>query len=270
MQRSAWRLVAPHLGGLAAPVVFPLVVYLAADPDDFSLRWHAREAFGFQLLAAIVLVPLQVAGFVGFVRGVMAPSGPVPQVLPAIAGIPLLLFTVLGMLAAVVTAFAALRAHAGDTWSYPVALRLLGGDLPPPPSAPAGPPQAPRGAVAVHLAALTLLGGAVVPWWVRRRATDPVVRREAASALAFQLLVIPPTAWLGWRYTSDFVTGFGGGFVDFRLVAVLFPLWYGTIGLSLAAAIQVNRGRRWRYPVRLPILRQERRDGDDRGGGARA
>lgn len=268
MQRSTWRLVVPHLGGLAAPVALPLVVYLAADADDFALRWHAREAFGFQLLAAIVLVPLQVAGFVGFVRGVMAPPGPVPQGLPASAGIPLLLFTVLGALAGVATAFAALRAHAGDTWSYPVALRLLGRDLPPPPPASAGPPPVPRRAVAVHLAAITLLGGVVVPWWVRRRATDPVVRREAASALAFQLLVIPATAWLMWRYTLDFVTGFGGGFVDLRLVAVLFPLWYGTIGLSLAAAIQVNRGRRWRYPVRLPILRRERRGGDDRRGEA--
>lgn len=262
MQRSTWRLVAPHLGGLAAPVAFPLVVYLAADPDDFPLRWHAREAFGFQLLAAIVLVPLQLAAFVGFVRGVMAAPGPVLQELPAIAAIPLLLFTVLGLLAAVVTAFGALRAHAGDTWSYPVALRLLGGDLPPPPPTPAGPPRAPRAAVAVHLAALTLLGGIVVPWGVRRRATNPVVRREAASALAFQLLVIPPTAWLMWRYTSDFLTGFGDGLLDLRVAAVLFPLWYGTIGLSLAAAIQVNRGRRWRYPVRLPILRRERREGD--------
>lgn len=252
-QATRWLAVLCHLGALVGPLVVPAAVYVLVDRDDHVRRWHAKEAFNFQLLVLVLITPLYLVAFITFVGEVILPSlrSELPTeafLFPTTIVVVVLTASLIQMLGIVGGVLAGLRAHVGDAWRYPVTLPVLGRRSPAP--APAAPLPSRTASVMAHLAAVTYVGAIVVPLGLRLFHGDREVRRHASQALGFQLLVMPVVFGLTGPYLRPFLDDTAPAWSWWAPLFIL--LWFATVGLSVAAAIQVNRGRRWRYPVRLP------------------
>jgi uncharacterized Tic20 family protein len=111
---SDWPLMA-HLStfaGLAVPfgnVLGPLIIWLSMREDDAEAEWHAREALNFQ-------ISLWIWGFIGVLLALSVIGLPV-----AIVG-----FIFGGTFSLIVTLIAAVKAHQGERWEYPLCFRLVG------------------------------------------------------------------------------------------------------------------------------------------------
>ncbi|MHC4375002.1 MAG: DUF4870 domain-containing protein [Planctomycetota bacterium] len=98
--------------GLAVPfgnVLGPLIIWLSMREDDAEAEWHAREALNFQ-------ISLWIWGFIGVLLALSVIGLPV-----AIVG-----FIFGGTFSLIVTLIAAVKAHQGERWEYPLCFRLVG------------------------------------------------------------------------------------------------------------------------------------------------
>ena len=98
--------------GLAVPfgnVLGPLIIWLSMREDDAEAEWHAREALNFQL-------SLWIWGLIGVLLALSVIGLPV-----AIVG-----FIFGGTFSLIVTLIAAVKAHQGERWEYPLSFRLVG------------------------------------------------------------------------------------------------------------------------------------------------
>lgn len=102
-----------HIGGIAVPVVAPLVVFLVLKDRGLFVRDQAREALNAHLSLALYFVALYVG--LGIFSVVTLGLGAPLLALPPLLWIPLVVFGVL----------AAVRANRGERYRYPLTLRLV-------------------------------------------------------------------------------------------------------------------------------------------------
>jgi len=89
----------------------------------------------------------------------------------------------------------------------------------------------------------TVLGPLV--FWQVKKAGNPFVDEQGKESLNFQLNALVVAIVLG---ILMIVPGIGG---IFRLLVIVTIL--GALGFAVFAAVKINEGQNWRYP--LPILR---------------
>lgn len=101
--------VLSHVGALVAPIIAPVVGYVVSDNKPFA-RAHAAEALNFQITVAVV-------SFAATLFSVLTIGLGLFLVVPA--GI------VYGVLVLYWVVMAALAASRGETYRYPLTLRLV-------------------------------------------------------------------------------------------------------------------------------------------------
>lgn len=93
-----------HVLGLLTGFVGPLILYFVVTPDQTFARDHVREALNFQITVLIGII----------ISGILA-----------IVIIGFLGFLVIGILDLIWSIMAAVAANNGETYRYPVSIRLI-------------------------------------------------------------------------------------------------------------------------------------------------
>ena len=102
-----------HVLGLLTSIVGPLIIWLIKKDSSTFVGDNAKEALNFQITVAI-------AWFVCFVA-----SFGIACVLPFLAFIIFILWFAIGIVDLVFSIMAAMAANKGETYRYPVAIRLI-------------------------------------------------------------------------------------------------------------------------------------------------